>query len=86
MSQKREQNLQTKDFNKALSIHIIGKWLMYGSMQVGVFNMGSTVVLVFQAPTANSPEGSSSSSDYRFCVKQGDRVRVGQALGRWKEE
>ncbi|KAG7542589.1 Phosphatidylserine decarboxylase [Arabidopsis thaliana x Arabidopsis arenosa] len=54
--------------------------------EVGVFNMGSTVVLVFQAPTANSPEGSSSSSDYRFCVKQGDRVRVGQALGRWNEE
>ncbi|KAF8049477.1 hypothetical protein N665_2203s0004 [Sinapis alba] len=54
--------------------------------EVGVFNMGSTVVLVFQAPTANSPDGSSSSSDYRFCVKQGDRVRVGQALGRWKEE
>ncbi|KAF8083995.1 hypothetical protein N665_0740s0012 [Sinapis alba] len=54
--------------------------------EVGVFNMGSTVVLVFQAPTANSPDGSSSSSDYRFCVKQGDRVRVGQALGRWKDE
>ncbi|XP_018446566.1 phosphatidylserine decarboxylase proenzyme 1, mitochondrial [Raphanus sativus] len=54
--------------------------------EVGVFNMGSTVVLVFQAPTANSLDGSSSSSDYRFCVKQGDRVRVGQALGRWKEE
>ncbi|CAA7023763.1 unnamed protein product [Microthlaspi erraticum] len=54
--------------------------------EVGVFNMGSTVVLVFQAPTANSPEGSGSCSDYRFCVKQGDRVRVGQALGRWKEE
>jgi phosphatidylserine decarboxylase len=54
--------------------------------EVAVFNMGSTVVLIFQAPTANTPEGSSSSSDYRFCVKQGDRVRVGQALGRWKEE
>ncbi|KAG5413725.1 hypothetical protein IGI04_001292, partial [Brassica rapa subsp. trilocularis] len=37
--------------------------------EVGVFNMGSTVVLVFQEPTANSPDGSSSSSDYRFYVK-----------------
>ncbi|KAL1194651.1 Phosphatidylserine decarboxylase proenzyme 1 [Cardamine amara subsp. amara] len=54
--------------------------------EVGVFNMGSTVVLVFQAPTANSPEGSNSSSNFRFCLKQGDRVRAGQALGRWKEE
>lgn len=62
-------------------MHIV-KWLM----QVGVFNMGSTVVLVFQAPTANTPDGSSSSSDFRFCVKHGDRVRVGEALGRWKEE
>ncbi|CAN8324828.1 unnamed protein product [Cochlearia groenlandica] len=54
--------------------------------EIGVFNMGSTVVLVFEAPTATSPEGSRSSSDFRFCVKQGDRVQVGQALGRWKEE
>ncbi|EOA38962.1 hypothetical protein CARUB_v10011381mg [Capsella rubella] len=38
-------------------------------MQVTIFNMGSTVVLIFQASTANSPEDSSNSSDYRFCVK-----------------
>ncbi|KAI4370005.1 hypothetical protein MLD38_018393 [Melastoma candidum] len=52
--------------------------------ELGAFNMGSTVVLVFQAPTFSSGDDDSSSS-FRFCVKQGDRIRVGQALGRWRE-
>ncbi|XP_010542212.1 PREDICTED: phosphatidylserine decarboxylase proenzyme 1, mitochondrial isoform X3 [Tarenaya hassleriana] len=39
--------------------------------EVGGFGMGSTVVVVFQA-----------SSQFGFCVGRGDRVRVGQPLGR----
>ncbi|PIN19339.1 Phosphatidylserine decarboxylase [Handroanthus impetiginosus] len=46
--------------------------------EVAAFNMGSTVVLVFQAPI-------SESSEFRFCMKKGDRIRMGEALGRWKE-
>ncbi|KAK9716347.1 hypothetical protein RND81_06G227400 [Saponaria officinalis] len=53
--------------------------------QVAVFNMGSTVVLVFQAPVAKSSKDS-TSSDFRFCVKRGDRIRVGEALGRWRDK
>ncbi|CAH9137458.1 unnamed protein product [Cuscuta epithymum] len=52
-----------------------GIWLKKGD-ELGAFNMGSTVVLVFQAPT-------SSPSDFRFCVKRGERIRMGEALGRW---
>ncbi|KAL9262735.1 Phosphatidylserine decarboxylase proenzyme 1, mitochondrial-like protein [Drosera capensis] len=50
--------------------------------EVAAFNMGSTVVLVFQAPVS---EASPNSSDFSFCIKQGEKIRVGQALGRWRD-
>ncbi|KAL9246849.1 hypothetical protein vseg_020337 [Gypsophila vaccaria] len=53
--------------------------------EVAAFNMGSTVVLVFQAPVAKS-SNDSTSSDFRFCVKHGERIRVGEALGRWRDK
>nr|GMD95950.1 phosphatidylserine decarboxylase proenzyme 1, mitochondrial [Ipomoea batatas] len=46
--------------------------------ELAAFNMGSTVVLVFQAPI-------SSPSDFRFCIKKGERIRMGEALGRWHD-
>ncbi|CAO2819473.1 unnamed protein product [Amaranthus hypochondriacus] len=51
--------------------------------EVAAFNMGSTVVLVFQAPAAKSSKDNSSTDDFRFCVKRGDRIRMGEALGKW---
>ncbi|KAK9079966.1 hypothetical protein SSX86_001641 [Deinandra increscens subsp. villosa] len=52
--------------------------------EVGVFNMGSTVVLVFQAPALEKHEHQSPSA-FRFCVEKGDRIRTGEALGHWHE-
>lgn len=46
--------------------------------EICAFNMGSTVVLIFQAPLPKD-----FSSEFRFSVKRGDKVRVGEALGRW---
>ncbi|KAG8374709.1 hypothetical protein BUALT_Bualt10G0024200 [Buddleja alternifolia] len=43
--------------------------------EVAAFNMGSTVVLVFQAPI-------SKSSEFRFCINKGGRIRMGEAMGR----
>ncbi|KAL8091245.1 phosphatidylserine decarboxylase proenzyme 1, mitochondrial [Apium graveolens] len=51
--------------------------------EVAAFNMGSTVVLVFQAPVS-SQEDKGLSSEFRFCVERGERIRVGEALGRWR--
>lgn len=59
-------------------------YVRISSFQMGAFNMGSTVVLIFQAPMSESPEVDDPPG-FRFCTKQGDRIRVGQALGRWKE-
>ncbi|XP_010677069.2 phosphatidylserine decarboxylase proenzyme 1, mitochondrial [Beta vulgaris subsp. vulgaris] len=53
--------------------------------EVAAFNMGSTVVLVFQAPVAKSSKDKASSTDFRFNINRGDRIRVGEALGRWKD-
>lgn len=55
------------------------------SSQMAAFNMGSTVVLIFQAPMSESHEDDDPSG-FRFCIKQGDRIRVGQALGRWNDQ
>nr|AKM76647.1 mitochondrial phosphatidylserine decarboxylase [Geranium maderense] len=56
----------------------VGIMLKKGN-EVAAFNMGSTVVLVFQARTSNEKD---SSPEFNFCVKRGDRIRVGEALGR----
>lgn len=53
--------------------------------EVAAFNMGSTVVLVFQAPISQLPSDESVLSEFKFSIRQGDRVRVGQPLGRWKD-
>lgn len=50
--------------------------------EVAVFNMGSTVVLVFQAPALKKQEDEASLSEFRFCVDKGDKIRMGEALGR----
>ncbi|XP_021757805.1 phosphatidylserine decarboxylase proenzyme 1, mitochondrial-like isoform X2 [Chenopodium quinoa] len=53
--------------------------------EVAAFNTGSTVVLVFQAPVAKSTKDNTPSTDFRFNIKRGDRIHVGEALGRWND-
>lgn len=50
--------------------------------EIAVFNMGSTVVMVFQAPVKIGD----SSSEFKFSIKCGDKIHVGEALGRWREQ
>ncbi|XP_058084932.1 phosphatidylserine decarboxylase proenzyme 1, mitochondrial [Magnolia sinica] len=52
--------------------------------EVAAFNMGSTVVLVFQAPVLKSTEEDGSAAEFKFCIRNGDRIRMGEALGRWR--
>ncbi|CAN1333680.1 Phosphatidylserine decarboxylase proenzyme 1, mitochondrial [Linum perenne] len=60
----------------------VGRLVKKGD-EIAAFNMGSTVVLVFQAPALKpAKDGDRSSSEFRFNIKRGDRVRVGEALGR----
>lgn len=54
-------------------------------LQIAGFNMGSTVVLVFQAPISKASSEKGNSSEFKFCVKRGERIRMGEALGKWHE-
>ncbi|KAK1285476.1 hypothetical protein QJS10_CPB20g01456 [Acorus calamus] len=61
----------------------VGMMLKKGK-EVAAFNMGSTVVLVFQAPVWKSPgEEGHNNSQFNFCVRKGQRIQMGEALGRW---
>lgn len=56
--------------------------------EIAGFKMGSTVVMVFEAPVVSKArwreDGSGTvTSDFDFCIKAGDRIRVGEAIGRW---
>ncbi|XP_004511705.1 phosphatidylserine decarboxylase proenzyme 1, mitochondrial [Cicer arietinum] len=59
----------------------VGRALKKGD-ELGAFNMGSTVVLVFEAPISKLLHEGNSSQEFNFSVKCGDRIRVGEALGR----
>ncbi|TYH23461.1 hypothetical protein ES288_A03G015400v1 [Gossypium darwinii] len=59
----------------------VGVMLKKGD-EVAAFNMGSTVVLVFQAPTSKSPKNN-DASEFEFSIRRGDKIRVGEALGVW---
>lgn len=48
--------------------------------EMGGFNLGSTVVLVFEAPAA-SPDGPPGQGGFRFCVERGQTVKMGEPLG-----
>lgn len=66
-------------------------YLIQKGDEVATFNLGSTVVLVFQAPTCEREDLGKDDGLHRdkrgftFCVKQGERVRMGQAIGTWSQ-
>ena len=47
--------------------------------EMGGFNLGSTVVLVFEAPAAS--EDGTGQGGFRFCIKRGQTVKMGEAIG-----
>lgn len=58
-------------YSKASSL--LGGYPLLKGQQMGGFNLGSTVVLVFEAP-----------KNFEFQVKRGEKVKVGQPLGHLK--
>lgn len=54
----------------AKASRLLGGYPLTKGQQMGGFNLGSTVVLVFEAPKT-----------FQFTVRAGDKVRVGEAMG-----
>lgn len=53
--------------------------------EMGGFQLGSTVVLVFETPADRHEEGKVKSG-WEWCVEKGQTIKMGQALGRiWEE-
>jgi phosphatidylserine decarboxylase len=59
---------------------LLGGYPITKGGEIGGFNLGSTVVLVFEAP-ASDPNGPPGQGGFRFCVKRGQKVKMGEALG-----
>ncbi|KAK3308239.1 phosphatidylserine decarboxylase-domain-containing protein [Chaetomium strumarium] len=49
--------------------------------EMGGFQLGSTIVLVFEAPAAEHDESGGHKGGWHWNVERGQRVKVGQALG-----
>lgn len=84
-NQRRQKILNSEPPDERVyALEGVGKSLKKGA-EVAAFNLGSTVVLVFQAPALKMLQNRDSSSEFRFSIRRGDRVRVGEALGRWHD-
>ncbi|KUI71392.1 Phosphatidylserine decarboxylase proenzyme 1, mitochondrial [Cytospora mali] len=54
--------------------------------EMGGFQLGSTIVLVFEAPLGKEDEGGKIRGGWTWNVEKGQKVKVGQALGQVEEE
>lgn len=74
----RKEDLATGTYTevsyKSASKRLGGKPVCRGE-EVGGFYLGSTVVLVFEAP-----------SNFKFTLEHGQKVKMGQAIGTFEEE
>jgi phosphatidylserine decarboxylase len=49
--------------------------------EMGGFQLGSTIVMVFEAPAGERDENGRHTSGWQWAVEKGQKVKVGQALG-----
>ncbi|PHH79810.1 hypothetical protein CDD82_2166 [Ophiocordyceps australis] len=54
--------------------------------EMGGFQLGSTIVLVFEAPADGTDAATGTRTGWQWGVEKGQHVKVGQALGRVVEE
>ncbi|OTA94384.1 hypothetical protein M434DRAFT_394792 [Hypoxylon sp. CO27-5] len=62
---------------------VLGGYALRRGEEMGGFKLGSTIVLVFEAPVAENP---GSKRGFVWAVEKGQKVKMGQALGYVEEE
>ena len=51
---------------------------------MGGFQLGSTIVLVFEAPVAEQDASGQTRKGWSWAVEKGQKVKMGQAIGHVK--
>ncbi|KAI0845547.1 phosphatidylserine decarboxylase [Daldinia vernicosa] len=62
----------------AAASSVLGGYALRRGEEMGGFKLGSTIVLVFEAPVAGNP---GAKRGFAWAVEKGQKVKVGQALG-----
>ncbi|RYP56817.1 hypothetical protein DL771_011592 [Monosporascus sp. 5C6A] len=62
---------------------VLGGHALRRGQQMGGFKLGSTIVLVFEAPVAENP---GAKGGFRWVAQKGEHVKMGQALGVVEDE
>jgi len=65
---------------------VLGGHALRRGEEMGGFQLGSTIVLVFEAPVAQQDESGRVRKGWSWNVEKGQKMKVGQALGRVLEQ
>ena len=65
---------------------VLGGHALRRGEEMGGFQLGSTIVLIFEAPSAEQDEDGRMRKGWSWSVEKGQKVKVGQALGRVCDE
>ncbi|KAL2759190.1 hypothetical protein ACRALDRAFT_2099973 [Sodiomyces alcalophilus JCM 7366] len=65
----------------ASASRVLGGHALRRGEEMGGFQLGSTIVLVFEAPVEKESEAGETKGGWRWNVEKGQQVKMGQALG-----
>lgn len=84
-AQRGEPYLGFAEASYEVASTVLGGHALRRGEEMGGFQLGSTVVLVFEAPANKSGE-TPGSKGWEWAVEKGQKVKMGQALGRVLED
>ncbi|KAK4453125.1 phosphatidylserine decarboxylase-domain-containing protein [Podospora aff. communis PSN243] len=85
-AQKGEPYLGYAEATYESASAVLGGHALRRGEEMGGFQLGSTIVLVFEAPVAEKDESGRVRKGWSWNVEKGQKLKVGQALGRVHEE